>query len=140
MRKYLRHPIDIPIEYDLEFELDNIVSDRREYLYNLSEGGLSFRANRYITPGSIIIIKIPLVNPAFQVRSEVVWCSKNNGVCFDIGVKFLDENTEFRVRMIEQVCYIEHYKKEIFEREGRKLSGEQAALEWINKFANKFPS
>jgi hypothetical protein len=43
------------------------------------------------------------------------------------------------MRMVEQVCHIEQYKKELFEDEGRALTGEQAAMEWIKRFAEGFP-
>ena len=43
------------------------------------------------------------------------------------------------MRMVEQVCHIEHWKKEIREKEGRELTGEQAAMEWIKKYAKDFP-
>jgi hypothetical protein len=41
--------------------------------------------------------------------------------------------------MVEQICHIEHYKREVAEREGRELSGQQAAKEWIAKYAASFP-
>ena len=45
----------------------------------------------------------------------------------------------FRARMVEQVCHIEQYRHEILKNEGRKLSSEAAALEWIQKYAPLFP-
>lgn len=42
--------------------------------------------------------------------------------------------------MVEQLCHIEHYKAEVLAREGRQLDGEQAAREWIRKFAHGFPA
>ena len=45
----------------------------------------------------------------------------------------------FRARMVEQVCHIEQYKHQVLKKEGRKLSGEEAALEWIQKYAPQFP-
>jgi len=44
------------------------------------------------------------------------------------------------VRMIEQICYIEHYRKEVLLNEGRRITSEQAALEWIEKYAQDFPT
>jgi len=58
---------------------------------------------------------------------------------FEIGIQFLDENDSFRVRMVEQICHIEQYKQEVFDKDGRQLSGEQAAVEWIQKYATDFP-
>jgi hypothetical protein len=42
--------------------------------------------------------------------------------------------------MIEQICYIEEYKKDVLESEGRILTGREAAIEWIAKHADSFPS
>ena len=41
--------------------------------------------------------------------------------------------------MVEQICYIEHYKREVLKNEGRILSGKDAALEWVKKNAADFP-
>jgi hypothetical protein len=41
--------------------------------------------------------------------------------------------------MVEQVAYIESYKKQVREREGRTITGEQAAFEWIARYADSFP-
>jgi len=41
--------------------------------------------------------------------------------------------------MVEQVCSIESYQKKIYETEGRRLTTEQAAMEWIAKYAAQFP-
>jgi hypothetical protein len=41
--------------------------------------------------------------------------------------------------MVEQVCHIESYKQQILKSEGRKLSPEEAAVEWVSKFAANFP-
>ena len=134
MRQYIRHPSDIPIEY----ELGDIVAQKEEYLNDIGEGGISFRAKKNIEAGSIIIIRIPLREPIFEEKGIVVWCQKNNNL-YDVGVMFKDASSEFRLRMIEQVCHIEHYKSEILEKEGRKLSGKEAAVEWISKYAKDFP-
>ena len=134
MRKYIRHPSDMP----LEFELGDIVAHKKEYLKDVSQGGLSFLSSRYIEAGSIIKIQIPIREPMFQADGVVVWCREKNG-SYDVGVKFKEFKSEYGLRMVEQVCQIEHYKKEIFEKEGRKLTGEQAAIEWISKYAKDFP-
>lgn len=134
MRKYIRHPTDIP----LEFELGEVVAHQKDYLNNISEGGISFQSNTYIEAGSVINIRIPLREPVFQEKGIVKWCRKKKGG-FDVGVQFRDVSSEYRLRMVEQVCHIEHYKKEILEKEGRKLTGEEAAIEWIRKFAKDFP-
>ena len=134
MRKYIRHPSDMPLEY----ELGDIVAHKKEYLNDVSQGGLSFRSSRYIEAGSIIKIQIPIREPMFQADGIVVWCREKKG-SYDVGVKFKEFKSKYGLRMVEQVCHIEHYKKEVLEKEGRQLTGEQAAIEWISKFAKDFP-
>jgi hypothetical protein len=41
--------------------------------------------------------------------------------------------------MVEQICFIEHYKNEMLETQGRKLTSEQAAAEWIENYGADFP-
>lgn len=134
MRKYIRHPTDIP----LEFELVDVVAHKKDYLKDISEGGLSFQSAVYLDPGAKIKIRIPLRDPVFEAEGVVVWC-RESGDHYDAGVRFKDISSEFGIRMVEQVCHIEHYKAEVLEKEGRKLSGEDAAVEWISKFAKDFP-
>jgi len=139
-RKYERHEADIPIEV----RLSDLVAHNKEYLNNISFGGLSFRSHSNVAPKTIIKIRIPLVRPVFEANAEVKWCNQNKteaGI-FDVGVEFISGATDkekFRIRMLEQICHIEAYKREIRESKGRSISGEDAALEWIAKFADKFP-
>lgn len=135
MREYIRHPSDIPIKYHIQ-GLDAPQSDA---LKNISTGGLSFKSTARIKENTPIIINIPVIKPGFRIKGIVVWCQPHDAM-YDVGVKFLDKETEFRVRMIEQICYIEHYRREVLLTEGRRISSEQAALEWIEKFAQDFPS
>ncbi len=134
MREFIRHPSDIPIEYSL----GDVVSHEREYLKDMSHGGLCFRSRICIEKGSVIHVRIPIRKPVFEVDGIVAWCRKS-GESYEIGISFGDDKTEFGVRMTEQVCYIEHYKKEILEKDGRNLTGEEAAIEWIEKNAAEFP-
>lgn len=134
MRKYIRHPSDIPIEFDV---VDGVQA-RHETLNNVSLGGLSFQSQTSLPVGRMVTIRVPFVKPAFETHGRVVWC-KRRRMGFDIGLELLDKDDAFRTRMVEQVCHIEHYKREIYKTEGRRLSGQEAALEWIGKFAHLFP-
>ncbi len=134
MRNCIRHPSNIPID----FHLEELVSDGNEYLKNVSFGGLSFSSKHKLAAGTVIKIKIPLIKPAFEVVGRVSWCRAENNQ-FEVGVEFLDKDDMFRARMVEQICHIEQYKQEVLKKEGRKLSGEKAALEWIKKYASHFP-
>lgn len=134
MRKYIRHPSDIPIEVDV----DGVDVQDIQSLHDVSFGGLSFISNNRIKPGSNIKITIKFVKPSFQSMTVVKWCRKRDDH-YDVGVLFCDPEDAYRARMIEQVCHIEHYKRRVFENEGRVLTGEEAAMEWILRYAAKFP-
>jgi hypothetical protein len=110
----------------------------RHNTINLSLGGLAFRCDREFAQGDIVEIRIPFVNPPFEVKARVAWCAAHDGR-IETGVEFLNQDDAFLVRMVEQVCSIENYKKEVLETEGRKLSPEEAAMEWIGKYAAGFP-
>ena len=134
MREYIRHPSDIPIQ----FQIDELAINDTEYLNNVSFGGLSFRSKVRVKAGTVIAIKIPFVQPSFEAHARVKWCRKR-GEHFNVGAVFIDSEEAFQARMVEQICHIEHYKREVELKEGRHLTGEQAALEWINRYADKFP-
>ena len=134
MRQFIRHPSDIPIEYSAA----NGTAFTSDALKNVSVGGLCFGTVGPIAPGTQLRVRIKLLQPPFEALATVVWC-RRSGDHFDVGVRFADENTEFRVRMVEQLCYIEHFRREILDQEGRELSGEEAAIEWIKKCAADFP-
>jgi hypothetical protein len=69
----------------------------------------------------------------------VAWCTPRHGH-FETGVEFLNQDNGFMTRMVEQVCNIENYKKEVYQTEGRILSPNEAAKEWISKYADEFPN
>jgi len=135
MRSYIRHPSDIPIE----FHQGSVAVAATQTLVDVSCGDLSFAAQAPIPTDSVITVRISYVEPVFEAPCRVTWCRRAQNE-FLIGVEFLHAEDEYRARMVEQVCHIEHYKKEVFEQEGRVLTGEQAAREWIRKFAKDFPA
>jgi len=139
MRKYIRHPSNI----NINFKFNDDVKFKKKYLNNVSHGGLCFSTDIYIKPGSKIHIQIKIHTPPFHADGLVAWCKKKDITSsnnhYDVGIQFIDAKTEFAIRMVEQVCYIEKYKRDVLEKEGRKLTGEEAAVEWIKKYAKKFP-
>jgi hypothetical protein len=136
MRSYIRHPSDIPIENQTDA---GAAGAGEEYLNNISQGGLAFSSARAPPVGVLITIRISRVERDFQVSGRVVWCQPSHPD-FEIGVSFLRANDLYQVRTIEQICRIAQYKAEILAEEGRRLNGEQAAREWIQKFAGDFPA
>jgi hypothetical protein len=133
MRNFIRHPSDIPIAVHYAGRL----LAQPQPLNNISLGGLSLQTDMYLERESMIDIEIPVVKPAFRARARVIWCRKKDDH-YDVGAEFVETGETFKARMVEQVCYIEHYKNEVREKEGRELSGREAALEWISKYAKDF--
>ena len=136
-REFIRHPSDIPIEYcfaDQPLCVSDIVSD-------VSQGGLSFHSDQYIEPMQWLRLHIPIHEEHFEVDAQVRWCClAEDGISYNTGVLFATAANAFSARMVEQVCHIEHYKKQVLEEEGRQLNGDEAAAEWIEKYAKHFPT
>lgn len=117
--------------------IDTTVSGRQklqsERLNDISFEGLSFESQFEYRRGTILTINIPVTQPAFQVISEVVWC-KPNGGNYKVGTKFLQIQNGYRMKMLEQLSFIETYRKKVFFDENRSLSCEQAYNELKNYF------
>ncbi|MDQ3605405.1 MAG: Maf family protein, partial [Gemmatimonadota bacterium] len=133
-REYIRHTANVPIEVRA---VPGAPAQTRSGV-NVSVGGLSFVSEEYLEPGRTIDLKISAVEPPFEAHARVVWCRPEEDE-YCVGAQFLDANDAFRARMVEQVCTIERYRQEVLEQEGRTLTTEAAATEWIGKFANRFP-
>lgn len=133
MRSFIRHPTGIPIEISLENQ-----TNMHEPLRNVSRGGLCFKYPEAAPVGSKIIVRIALTSPPFEARCQVTWCQKD-GNAWQVGVEFIDQDDLFRARMVEQICHIEQYRCTMRESEGRAMSSQEAALEWIARYADAFP-
>jgi hypothetical protein len=109
-----------------------------EQSVNVSFGGLAFLSNSCPRVGEVVALRIPFVEPVFEAEARVAWCMPE-AEKFLVGVAFLDSKAAFQSRMVQQVCSIENYRQELLEREGRALSTQEAASEWIAKYAGRFP-
>lgn len=137
MRRFVRHPTDIPIAVR-SLQTDAPVDGDTCTMLDVSQGGLACEVAQSFAVGSLVEIHIASVWPEYKGRGEVVWCAAKADR-FEIGVAFTDHGEAYKSRMVQQVCQIEHYKNIVFEREGRVLDGDQAAAEWIEKYAADFP-
>jgi len=135
MRQFIRHPADIPIEV----ARNDPLPPADLHACNVSFGGLAFQSHVELEPGAIVAVRILVVRPEFESKARVVWCH-GRAAGFELGVEFLDVADAFRARMVEQVCHIENYKHEVYRAEGRTLTIEEAAKEWIGKYAADFPN
>lgn len=129
-------PIQVTLDWADE-EIDNDLEDQT--LTNVSLGGLSFQSHQALEIDKKVRVSVPVLDGDNSVVGTVVWCEPaKNG--FEIGLEFESSQEIFRLRMIEQICHIEHYRKEVMLTEGRELSTNEAAKEWISRYAGDFPA
>ena len=133
-RRFIRHTADVPLK--VRTVRESTRASRRGV--NVSFGGLAFESDVPVPHGTTIEVRIDQVKPPFEAHARVVHCEPE-GDHFCIGVQFLDASDAFRARMVEQVCSIDRYRQEVREREGREMTGQEAAEEWIRQHAARFP-
>lgn len=131
MRRFIRHSTDMPVNYRI---ISGITT--KKPMKNISHGGLCFRAGHPIHPHTPIHLEVACL-PEFEANGIVVWCHPADRG-FEIGVSFDDETTSNSQHAVEQLCLIADYRNYVLDREGRNLSGEQAAIEWHRKYAGVF--
>lgn len=136
MRHFIRHPVNIPIE---AIPIKNTSALSNGNAHSLGIGGLAFSSDLRLKPGTIVQIKIRHALVEFVTEARVVWCQVQYQST-DLGVEFLDREDAFTARMVEQICHIENYRQSISHAEGRNLTEQQAAEEWVSKFAANFPN
>ena len=129
----------MPIQVNLDWVDDEGDETVDQTITNVSLGGLAFSSLKPIEILQRVRICIPVLREDNFLVGNVVWCEKSD-VGYEIGIEFETSRDWFRLRMIEQICHIEHYRKEIYRVEGRWLSAQDAADEWIAKFADDFPA
>lgn len=133
MRRFLRHPSDMPVE---------LVQRKhaflpRQRLHNISLGGVACNSSKGFRKGTAVELRIPLLGEQARYPGVVAWCRKlTEG--YLVGVAFIDEDTLFRAHMVEQVCQIEHYRHQREQELGCPQEVETVAKEWISKHAADF--
>lgn len=134
MRQYIRHPTDIPLHFCLADDAEHEDPHPRD----ISAGGISFSTEEWLEPGQNLNIRIEVNQQPFSIDGKVVWCHPQNDH-YLVGVCFQSSEEAFAVRMVEQVCHIEHYREVVRRQEHRDLTTEEAAREWIKRHARDFP-
>lgn len=133
MRRFLRHPSEMPVELVLRKQ----ASIPRQRLNDISLGGVACITHCNFLSGSEVELRIPLFGEQACYPGIVAWCRKQPNH-YLVGVAFIDEDTLFRARMVEQVCQIEHYRLQREQELGERLPVEAAAQEWIAQHAAEF--
>jgi hypothetical protein len=136
MRQFIRHPVDVPV--DIGTSGSRAASAL--HTHDISLGGLALLSSIAVPAGTEVEIRIAYVQPPFAAHARVAWCHAHGDEGFELGVTFLDAESAFLARMVEQVCHIEDYRRSVHRLEGRELSSEEAAAEWIARHAAEFPN
>ena len=139
IRKYIRHPADVPIQVTLDWAEEDDDETVDQTITNVSLGGLAFISAKPLDVLERVRVCIPVLDQDNFLVGNVVWCEKA-GSGYEIGIEFEKSRDVFRLRMIEQICHIEHYRNEVARVEGRELTSQEAAREWISKYAGEFPA
>ena len=135
IRRHVRHVTGIPIEVIIDFNQSYHAED--ESITNVSLGGLCFIASDRLDINESIQVRIPVLNQEHNLDGKVVWCNKT-AKGYEVGLEFNDPDEVDRIKMIDQICQIESYRQDLEKSNGRKLSSEQAAREWVNRYAGDF--
>ncbi len=106
---------------------------------NRGNAGLLFESDKYLEPGTAIEATITLKGGTEKIRGKVVMV-RDRGDYYEIGLWLGHQAEASRARIVEQTCYIEEYIKEKKFREGPFIiNREDAAEEWISKYAAGVP-
>lgn len=129
---FIQHPCHIPL---------SVKTKPRKLKTPSSEPagpGLCFKSSHPYPIGSHLEIGLNLNDAPFKGDALVAWVQPEEDA-FWIGVHFLGRDASYSMRMAEQICQIEHYRQDVLHNQGRRLSAEEAAAEWVDKYAARFP-
>ena len=128
----------MPIRVSASRVEDDDDTDSDQTITNVGLGGLAFLSSRPFEITERVRVTIPVLEQDNRLTGNIVWCERS-GDGYEIGIEFERSRDTYRMRMIEQICHIEHYRGEVERLEGRKLSSQDAASEWIARYAKDFP-
>lgn len=133
MRRFLRHPSDMPVELIPRKQ----VCVPKQRMHDISLGGVACNSSRSFRRGTAVEMRIPLLGDQARYPGIVAWCHKLPDD-YLVGISFIDEDTLFRARMVEQVCQIEHCRHQRELELGAPVAIEAVAREWIAEHAAEF--
>ena len=136
-RRFYRHPIGVPISLSATKEKRG----GRSKSLDVSLGGLSFLWPRKLPKGALVGVNIAVKDKLFEIPSTVAYTQENRkSGKYRTGVCFTDYPSAFMARLAEEMLEILQYRKDLSQELGREIPEEEAASEWIKKYAAKFPS
>lgn len=95
-------------------------------------------ASHLLPKGASLYLSIPVEDEIFNIHGKVAYCTKSPRGLYRTGVVFKDKSDAFRAKLAEEMLKIKDYQKKRSQQLGREVSEEEAALEWIKKYAKSF--
>lgn len=129
--RFIRHPAEIPLDYER-------VAAPAVGPCDPAHGGLRFDCRDSFVAGTVLDLCAVLFGERHGFRAQVLSARQGAGG-HELTVGFGEAQDAFQARMVEQFCQIECYRRRVRLREGRELSPDAAAREWIERFAARFP-
>ena len=135
-RRFYRHPISVPISLNSSDKKN----EGRSHSLDVSLGGLSFVWPHRLSRGALVDVNITVKEKLFEIKSKVAYAKQDGETGqFRTGVCFTDYPSAFMARLAEEMLEIMEYRKNLRRELGREISEEDAAAEWIKRYADKFP-
>ena len=137
-RKYLRHPFGLPIRLAVPKDGEDSITASQD----ISQGGLCFLWKAPLSRGRAIHITIPVKEKRFELDARVTWSHRDSKMpgFYRTGVQFTDPSSAFKAKLAEETLEILAYQKRVSRDLGHEVSVEEAAQEWIGKYAAGFTS
>jgi hypothetical protein len=132
--EFIRHPNGLPIRFR-----HCQAPERTPNHLNPSSGGLRFLSDRQVPKDIFLEVSIPIHDWTYQFVGRVVR-TRCFGTVHELWLCFGSHADAFQARMAEQICHIEAYRNAVRKRDGRTISSEHAAMEWVAKYAACFPA
>ncbi|ADZ89875.1 energy transducer TonB [Marinomonas mediterranea] len=132
--EFVAHPKDLPLDIAVieDQAFPALTSERMGFV-----GITCLVADKY-SQGCSVRVTLADIDPNFCVTGRIAWCDSEQGE-YRIAIEFPVNDDCFCVRMVEQLSQIEHYRRQA-KIQGRRLNYNEAAAEWIQKFAASFPA
>ena len=133
-RGYIQHPSEIPLKTKLvKAPLPEVQS-----VQATPSRGLCLESAKSFEVGNNLQVSITLNGSEFKADATVAWVEPEDDH-YIIGVNFNDKDKSYGIRMAEQICHIEHYRRDVLQHQGRQLTEEEAAIDWVDRYASTFP-
>jgi hypothetical protein len=128
---------------DVPFRCVVHIRDRVESLglRDISDGGASFASTIKHEPGQAVELAFPTFPDRPVLAGTIAWTKADPDTpgLHRYGVKFDDEKDKKTLRLVEMICHIMTYRAVQEHLTGKAISADDAAREWIEKYAESFP-